>query len=161
MPSTVKEANMSDATDLVDHVADYNKGRDPERLAPKYRAIADNPFSFLRGICHLFYAELPDHELLHDVPAAWICDYLQLENLGTCKGDNRLVYFDLNDFDEAVLAPCTWETVRLLTSILMAARFSRSIPPVYRQCARAHWTPMLTSWFVAKRTGSIAMVRPV
>jgi len=35
-------------------------------------------------------------------------------------GDNRLVYFDLNDFDEAVLAPCSWELIRLLTSIFIA-----------------------------------------
>jgi uncharacterized protein (DUF2252 family) len=40
--------------------------------------------------------------------------------MGSYKGDNRLVYFDLNDFDEAALAPCTWELVRLLTSVHMA-----------------------------------------
>jgi uncharacterized protein (DUF2252 family) len=42
-----------------------------------------------------------------------------LENFGSYKGDNRLVYFDLNDFDESVLAPCTWDLVRVLTSILV------------------------------------------
>jgi len=32
--------------------------------------------------------------------------------LGTYKGDNRLVYFDINDFDEAVLAACTFDVTR-------------------------------------------------
>lgn len=99
----------------------YNAGRDPERLLLKYRAITSNAFSFLRGTCHLFFEQLPEHPLLQDAPAAWICGDLHLENLGSYKGDNRLVYFDMNDFDEAILAPCSWEILRLLTSILIAA----------------------------------------
>lgn len=42
---------------------------------------------------------------------------LHLENYGSFKADNKLVYFDLNDFDEAILAPALWEVVRLVTSI--------------------------------------------
>jgi uncharacterized protein (DUF2252 family) len=99
----------------------YNAGRDPERLLLKYRAIASNVFSFLRGTCHLYFEQLPQHPILQNAPAAWICGDLHLENLGTYKAQNRLVYFDMNDFDEAILAPCSWEIVRLLTSILIAA----------------------------------------
>jgi uncharacterized protein (DUF2252 family) len=43
-----------------------------------------------------------------------------MENYGSYKGDNRLVYFDLNDFDESVLAPCLWEVARMVTSIFVA-----------------------------------------
>ena len=32
------------------------------------------------------------------------------------------MYFDLNDFDESILAPATWELVRVLTSIYIAAQ---------------------------------------
>ena len=99
----------------------YNQGREAERLALKYRAMRADAFVFLRGSCHLFYADLPDRPLLRKAPLAWICGDLHLENFGTYKGDNRLVYFDLNDFDEAALAPCTWELVRAATSILVAA----------------------------------------
>jgi uncharacterized protein (DUF2252 family) len=42
-----------------------------------------------------------------------------LENFGSYKGDNRLVYFDINDFDEGILAPVNWEIVRMITSILV------------------------------------------
>ena len=84
-------------------IADYNAGRDPERLRRKLALIAADPFAFMRGTCHLFYAglsALPAAPVLRAAPRVWICGDLHLENFGTFKGDNRLVYFDLNDFDE-------------------------------------------------------------
>src|ERR1039458_9125760 len=88
------------AEDIADVIARFNAGRDPERLAMKYRAMRTNAFIFLRGTCHLFYAGLPDVPLLRDAPAAWACGDLHLQNYGSYKGDDRLVYFDINDFDE-------------------------------------------------------------
>ncbi|MBA5638569.1 DUF2252 domain-containing protein [Duganella sp. LX20W] len=103
---------------VVDEIVAFNAGRDPERLTRKYRLLASNPFAFLRGTCHLFYR---DHAAPCDSPLAWICGDLHLENFGTYKGDNRLTYFDLNDFDEAALAPASWELSRFLVSLLLAA----------------------------------------
>jgi uncharacterized protein (DUF2252 family) len=107
---------------IVDRIRNFNAGRDPERLALKYRAMRASPFGFLRGSCHLFYDELASASLPADAPLVWACGDLHLENFGSYKGDNRLVYFDLNDFDEAALAPCTWDLARLLVSVLVAAR---------------------------------------
>jgi len=107
--------------DIVRNIQQFNAGRDPERLALKYQKMRADPFVFLRGSCHLFYDRLPDERLFVRAPAVWICGDLHLENFGSYKGDNRLVYFDVNDFDEAALAPATWELVRLLCSILVAA----------------------------------------
>jgi uncharacterized protein (DUF2252 family) len=45
---------------------------------------------------------------------------LKKKNFGSFKSDNKQVYFDLNDFDEAILAPAAWELVRLVTSIFVA-----------------------------------------
>ena len=102
-------------------IAAFNAGRDPERLALKYAALRNNPFSFLRGTCHLYYAGWPLGHLADQAPATWISGDLHFENFGSYKGDNRLVYFDLNDFDEAVLAPCSWELARFLSSLLVGA----------------------------------------
>jgi uncharacterized protein (DUF2252 family) len=96
-------------------------GRDPERLQLKYKAMRKSAFAFLRGTCHLFYEDWPRGGSLNQAPLTWICGDLHLENFGAYKGDNRLTYFDLSDFDEAVLAPCTWDLARLLTSVLVAA----------------------------------------
>ena len=109
-------------------ILDYNAGRDPARLRRKLALIAGDPFAFMRGTCHLFYAglsALPAAPVLRAAPRVWICGDLHLENFGTFKGDNRLVYFDLNDFDETCLAPFTLDLVRLAASIKVAAQSLR------------------------------------
>jgi uncharacterized protein (DUF2252 family) len=109
------------ASDFIDAILANNAGRDPERLAMKYAKMAQSPFIFLRGACHLFYDQIPDSALFGDAPLAWCCGDLHFENFGSYKGDNRLVYFDINDYDEAALAPVTWDLIRLLTSIQCGA----------------------------------------
>ncbi len=81
--------------------------------------MAENAFRFFRGTCHLFYEDLNKTQQLTQYPVTWICGDLHLENFGSYKGDNRLVYFDLNDFDEAILAPASWELSRMATSIFV------------------------------------------
>ena len=109
------------SSDVIDAIFGNNAGRDPERVAMKYAKMAQSPFIFLRGACHLFYDHLPDSPLFGDAPLAWCCGDLHFENFGSYKGDNRLVYFDINDYDEAALAPVTWDLIRLLTSIQCGA----------------------------------------
>lgn len=102
---------------IVKRIQRANLGRDPERLVMKYRLLRDNAFSFFRGTCHLFYDRLAESGFNVEAPPAWCCGDLHLENFGSYKGDNHLVYFDINDFDEAALAPVTWELVRLCSSL--------------------------------------------
>lgn len=112
---------LSESSAIAAAIFANNAGRDPERVAMKYAKMAQSPFVFLRGACHLFYEALPDTPLFRVAPLAWCCGDLHFENFGSYKGDNRLVYFDINDYDEASLAPCTWDIVRLLTSIQCGA----------------------------------------
>lgn len=67
----------------------------------------------------MFYEDLARADTLPQRPLTWVCGDLHLENFGSYKADNRLVYFDLNDFDEAALAPATWELTRMVTSIFV------------------------------------------
>lgn len=110
----------SHAMSVAERIFRHNAGRDPELVARKYARLATDPFLFLRGTCHLFYADWRGGRVLDSAPRAWVCGDLHLENFGSYKGDNRLAYFDLNDFDEAALAPCTWEIARLLVSLHVA-----------------------------------------
>jgi uncharacterized protein (DUF2252 family) len=107
--------------DPVRQIQDFNAGRDPERLLLKYRAMRASPFGFLRGSCHLFYARLPRGGVFKSAPLVWVCGDLHVENFGSYKGDNRLAYFDVNDFDESALAPASWDLVRFLTSLRVGA----------------------------------------
>jgi uncharacterized protein (DUF2252 family) len=107
--------------DVIAEIQDFNAGRDPDRLRLKYAAMRGSPFAFLRGTCHLFYARLPREGIFKSAPRTWACGDLHLENFGSYKGDNRLVYFDINDFDEAALAPASCDLVRMLTSLRVGA----------------------------------------
>ena len=122
---------------VVREIQAFNAGRDAEGLALKYHTMRASPFAFLRGSCHLFYRQLPRIGTLKSAPLAWICGDLHLQNFGSYKGDNRLVYFDINDFDESVLAPASWDLVRLLTSVWVCAGSRPGTASQARELCRA------------------------
>jgi uncharacterized protein (DUF2252 family) len=102
---------------IAERIRQYNGNRLPVYTAMKYQCMAENPFRFFRGTCHLFYEDLSRNDTLPPSPLSWISGDLHLENFGSYKGDNRLVYFDLNDFDEGILAPAGWELARMIASL--------------------------------------------
>jgi len=97
----------------------FNQNRDATTIPLKYTMMRESSFRFLRGTCHLFYEKV-NKENLPASPAAWLCGDLHLENFGSFKGSDRQVYFDINDFDEAILGPALWDIVRLVASIIVA-----------------------------------------
>ena len=105
---------------LEKRIEKFNEGFLRDSLQLKHQRMAKDAFSFFRGTCHLFYEDLSKIKKLPASPLTWISGDLHVENFGSYKGDNRLVYFDLNDFEEAVLAPAAWEIARILTSIEVA-----------------------------------------
>ena len=106
-------------TDLLRRLVAHDRTRDPALVARKHDRMRASPFAFLRGSCRLFYDTLPS--ATGREPLVWGCGDLHLENFGSYRGENRLTYFDLNDFDDATCLPATAELVRLVASILLAA----------------------------------------
>ncbi len=98
----------------------FNKDRNPQMVVLKYAAMRENVFRFYRGTAHLFFEDLPKRISISDSTRVWVSGDLHLENFGTYKSSNRQIYFDINDFDEAALAPCTWELARVMTAIYVA-----------------------------------------
>ena len=105
---------------VYERIIAFNKGLLPDMVKLKFEGMAENIYRFYRGTCHLFYEDLCKADHVPVSPLAWICGDLHLENYGSYKADNRLAYFDLNDFDEGLLAPCLWEVARITTSIFIA-----------------------------------------
>ena len=128
----------------------FNEGRDPERLDMKYEAMRQSPFAFFRGTCHLFWEDWPRDSPLNSAPVTWVCGDLHFENFGSYKGDNRLVYFDINDFDEAVLAACSFDVTRYLTSLLVGARMLRLDRPEARRLGKAFLDAYVAALVVGK-----------
>jgi uncharacterized protein (DUF2252 family) len=108
MPSVIKRIN------------EYNSAVPVPLKKIKWAAMQESSFRFFRGTCHLFaedFVKLYKHK---PKVKSWICGDLHFENFGSYKGENRLVYFDLNDFDEAILAGPEPEIARFLTSFIIA-----------------------------------------
>ncbi|HZZ75264.1 MAG TPA: DUF2252 family protein [Puia sp.] len=106
--------------DLASRILDFNKDRIRSLVGLKYEAMAENMYRFFRGTNHIFFGDMTTGIDLPPSPNAWISGDLHLENFGSYKSDNRLVYFDLNDFDEGFLAPVIWDLYRMVVSILIA-----------------------------------------
>lgn len=121
MTSPSNLSSTPPASGVAEAIASFDRGRDPVLLARKYAAMRASAFAFMRGACHVFYRSLPAAPTLYAAPLAWLSGDLHVENFGAYKGDNRLTYFDVTDFDECVLAPFTLDVVRLVTSIRVGA----------------------------------------
>lgn len=123
-------------------------------LALKFAGMRENVYRFYRGSCALFSEDFPQPSFFAAAPAAWQCGDLHLENFGSFKGDNGLAYFDINDFDEALLAPCVLDVSRLACSIFVSAPLINLSPAETRALAEQ----LLQSYAEALTDGSIRMI---
>jgi uncharacterized protein (DUF2252 family) len=107
---------------LVHAIRYADRQRRPDLLPLKYQAMRESSFRFYRATPYLFYAAWVGTKQLADHPLTWVCGDLHLENMGSYRANNGLIYFDINDFDEAQLAPCSIDLARMVTSLFVAAR---------------------------------------
>lgn len=106
---------------LIKKINQYNTGIPAALHEIKWAKMRKSPFDFYRANCFLFAADFA--KLYNQKPKVktWICGDAHLENFGSYKGQDRQIYFDLNDFDEAILASPEAEMARFLTSVIIAA----------------------------------------
>ena len=113
----------------------FNEKRSKKFLRIKYENMRKDYFKFYRATAHLFYHDIPSDSFLFNSPNVWVCGDMHFENFGSFHGDNGLVYFDLNDFDEAILAPCLMDVSRFLVSlILITERLKFKYPDGIKLC---------------------------
>lgn len=99
------------------------KRKDIQRdlLALKRQKMMQSAFAWFRGTGDLFYARWLKPLLAIEAPPVWLNGDMHLENFGTYRGDNRLTYFDIGDFDDAALGPAVIDLMRFATGIILAA----------------------------------------
>jgi uncharacterized protein (DUF2252 family) len=119
-------------------IDDERTARFPHLRAHKVARMIVSPHALLRGSAPLFFELLERHPLLADGPAGegWLAGDAHVENFGayrvgrlTVRETQRSharepIVFDLNDFDDALVGPWRLDVVRLVTSLLLAARES-------------------------------------
>jgi uncharacterized protein (DUF2252 family) len=160
---------------LIESIYQFNSIFPAELTELKYLCMRKDLFRFFRGTCHIFYQNWSTVASQFLAPLTWICGDLHLENFGSYKAENKMVYFDLNDFDEAILAPATWEVARMLTSIFIAfetlgiagnksERVARQFLKTYSQtlaCGRCRYIdPRIANGIVEKFLRSVEKRKP-
>lgn len=108
--------------------------RFPGMLEQKLGRMAASPLAYLRGSARLFYRVLEESAELAEGPEGegWICGDAHVENFGAFRTEARgaggaqepeeRVVFDVNDFDETVIAPWRYDVLRLVTSLILGGR---------------------------------------
>ena len=93
-------------------------------FARKLKKLASSPLGFFRGSARLFYEILAEnrHLTLDSGPTGHVVGDMHLENVGAYRTDTDDVVFDLNDFDDATVAPLWVDKLRIAVSVLLAGR---------------------------------------
>lgn len=114
-------SNAQSTGSVLADVLNANQGRGPAALRLKLRRMAESSFAFFRGSCERFARRWADDRPPGPGPSFLICGDLHLENFGAYRDDEGEFLFDINDFDEAAVAPCAIDPVRCAASVLLAA----------------------------------------
>ncbi len=105
----------------IDVIRGSNIGRPPALVRLKYQRMSEDLFAFFRGADPLFAANWLGLVPVDPGPSIVSCGDLHLENFGAFRAEDGNFVFDINDFDEALVAPCSLDLIRCSTSILLAA----------------------------------------
>ncbi|APX21836.1 MAG: DUF2252 domain-containing protein [Rhodobacteraceae bacterium] len=86
----------------------------------KFETLADDLFKFYRGTALLFYRDMVGTD--GHMPTVMCLGDVHPENFGVMPDRNGAPIFGVNDFDEAIYAPFTWDLKRGATGFWIAAK---------------------------------------
>ena len=105
------------ATEIL---VEQNANRLRELVPLRFARMLADPFAFYRGSAAVMAADLAAN------PSTGIeimcCGDAHVSNFGMYAAPDRSIVFDLNDFDEAAVAPAEWDLKRLITSAIVGGR---------------------------------------
>lgn len=117
------------ATEIL---VDQNTDRLPQLAPLRFARMLADPFSFYRGSAAVMAADLAGS------PSTGIevmcCGDAHVSNFGMYAAPHRSIVFDLNDFDEAGVAPAEWDVKRLITSAIIGGRHADYPVKAIRTC---------------------------
>ena len=152
--------NTQNTSGVLSAILEFNQDRKPGLVRLKLRRMRADPFTFFRGTDHLFCRDWPELRPLDVGPDVLICGDLHLENFGahrTTEGDFR---YDLNDFDEAAVAPCSFDVVRCAASIILASEQWKLRPSQATGMALAYLESYRAAVLKAVKSGSVHEIVP-
>jgi uncharacterized protein (DUF2252 family) len=123
------------AQDIVTLLEESDADRIPGLIPVKYQRMSVSPFTFFRGAAIIQARDLADTPVSGITVQA--CGDCHLANFGGFASPERVLVFDINDFDETFPGPWEWDLKRLGASLVLAARDRSFSKTVARQAAQA------------------------
>jgi uncharacterized protein (DUF2252 family) len=109
-----------DRPDPVALLEAQNETREPDLVPVRHGRMMVSPFTFYRGGAKIMGADLAS------IPRAGLnvqlCGDAHLSNFGAFASPERVLLFDLNDFDETLPGPFEYDVARLAASFVVASR---------------------------------------
>src|SRR5208282_5256794 len=110
----------ADRPDPVALLEAQNLTREPDLVPVRHGRMMVSPFTFYRGAAKIMAADLADTPVAG--LDAQLCGDAHLSNFGLFASPERILVFDLNDFDETLPGPFEYDVKRMAASFTIAAR---------------------------------------
>ncbi len=137
----------SKSQDIVKLLEESDADRIPGLIPVKYQRMGVSPFTFYRGAAIIQARDLAN-ALVSGI-AVQACGDCHLANFGGFASPERVLVFDINDFDETFPGPWEWDIKRLGASLVLAARdrsFSKSIADQAVRAAAASYRQRMSEF---------------
>jgi uncharacterized protein (DUF2252 family) len=120
LSSHTKWAPAADRPDPVALLVEQDATREPDLVPVRHGRMMVSPFTFYRGAAKIMAADLAE------TPVAGLdtqlCGDAHLSNFGLFASPERILMFDLNDFDETLPGPFEYDVKRMAASFAIAGR---------------------------------------
>lgn len=121
----VSPAQADRAATVMTAITQWNAALSEDNRTEKYCKMASSPYYFFRGTNHLFWQDFANDARLATYATAqtatWLQGDLHAYNFGSFANDSGMIVYDLNDFDEAVIANYQYDVWRMAVSLVLIA----------------------------------------
>jgi len=123
LSSHTKWRPAADRPDPVALLEEQNRTREPDLVPVRHGRMMVSPFTFYRGAAKIMATDLKDTPVAG--LEAQLCGDAHLSNFGAFASPERILLFDLNDFDETLPGPLEYDVKRMAASFTIAGRNNR------------------------------------
>jgi uncharacterized protein (DUF2252 family) len=137
----------SKSEDIVKLLQESDTDRIPGLIAVKYQRMGVSPFTFFRGAAIIQARDLAKAPVSGITVQA--CGDCHLANFGGFASPERVLVFDINDFDETFPGAWEWDIKRLGASLILAARdrgFSKTVANQSVEAAAASYRERMSEF---------------
>jgi uncharacterized protein (DUF2252 family) len=120
LSSHTKWRPAKDRPDPVALLVSQETTREPDLIPVRHGRMMVSPFTFYRGAAKIMAADLAPTPVAG--LEAQLCGDAHLSNFGAFASPERVLLFDVNDFDETLPGPFEYDVKRMAASFTIAAR---------------------------------------